>query len=111
MLARMLTEDVELYGHPIPAGAMILLLVGSANRDESVFPQADLYDVGRDTSAMLSFGKGTHFCLGAALARLEARVAFEEWWKRFPNYELDLSQAERVHSVNVRGFSRLPVKL
>ncbi|MCH2185030.1 cytochrome P450, partial [Myxococcota bacterium] len=98
-------------GHVIPSGGLVLLLVGSANRDERVFPEADRYWIGRDTSQMLSFGKGTHFCLGASLARLEARVACEEWWKRFPDFELDASRAERVHSVNVRGFSRLPVKV
>lgn len=111
MLARLLTDEIELHDHSIPAGSLILLLVGSANRDERIFSEPDRYEIGRDTSAMLSFGKGTHFCLGAALARLEARVALEEWWKRFPSYEPDMSQAQRVHSVNVRGFSRLPVKL
>ena len=111
MLARLMTEETRIHDHVIPAGGLVLLLVGSANRDEAVFPNADQYQIGRDTSQMLSFGKGMHFCLGASLARLEARVAFEEWWKRFPNYELEMESAERVHSVNVRGFSRLPVRV
>lgn len=111
MLARVATEDLEIRGTRIPAGGRVLLLIGSANRDEEVFERAEEYDVGRDTSAMLSFGRGTHFCLGASLARLEARVAFEEWWRRFPGYEIEPEGAVRVHSVNVRGFARLPVKV
>lgn len=111
MLARLVTEDVEVCGTTVEAGALALLLVGSANRDESVFERADRFEIGRDTSAMLSFGKGAHFCLGAALARLEARVALEEWWRRFPGYAIDPAGAERVHSVNVHGFAHLPVKV
>jgi hypothetical protein len=111
MLARLATEDVEVRGVSIPAGSLVLLLVGSANRDESVFERADVFDIRRDTSAMLSFGKGAHFCMGASLARLEACVAFEEWWRRFPGYEIDAAGVERVHSVNVRGFAHLPVKV
>jgi cytochrome P450 len=109
IIARVTTEDVELRDSKIPKGERVLLLIGSANRDEDVFEHADRYDILRDTTQMLSFGKGTHFCMGAALARLEARVAFEEWWPRFSNYEIRPEGAERVHSVNVRGFARLPV--
>lgn len=110
-LMRVTREDVEVRGVRIPAGQRVLLLVGSGNRDPEVFPDPDTYDVLRDTSEMLSFGRGTHFCMGAALARLEARVAFEEWWKRFRDYEVRPEGAARVHSVNVRGFARLPVKV
>jgi cytochrome P450 len=111
MLMRTTLEDVRVRGVTIPAGENVLLLVGSANRDPDVFEAADVYDIHRDTSAMLSFGRGTHFCMGASLARLEARVAFEEWWKRFPRYEVRPEGIERVHSVNVRGFAALPVKV
>jgi cytochrome P450 len=111
MLMRTTLEDVRVRGVTIPAGENVLLLVGSANRDPDVFAAADVYDIHRDTSAMLSFGRGTHFCMGASLARLEARVAFEEWWKRFPRYEVRPEGIERVHSVNVRGFAALPVKV
>ena len=111
MLMRTTLEDVRVRGVTIPAGENVLLLVGSANRDPDVFAAADAYDIHRDTSAMLSFGRGTHFCMGASLARLEARVAFEEWWKRFPRYEVRPEGIERVHSVNVRGFAALPVKV
>jgi len=78
-------------------------------RDESVFERSDEYDLTRDCSRMLSFGQGTHFCLGASLARLEGAVSLEEWWKRFPDYRVETDGVGRVHSVNVRGFANLPV--
>jgi hypothetical protein len=109
LLMRTTLEPVTLRGVTIPADASVLLLVGSANRDPDVFTAPDAYDVLRDTTAMLSFGRGTHFCMGASLARLEARVAFEEWWKRFPGYEVQPEGSVRVHSANVRGFAALPV--
>ena len=111
ILARVLTREVSVRGVRMPKGSRVLLLVGSANRDEEVFAQPDAYDIRRDTSEMLSFGRGAHFCMGAALARLEARVALEEWWRRHPDYEVDPDGAVRVHSVNVRGFAHLPVKV
>ena len=110
-LARVASTDFELHGEKIRAGDRVVLLVGSANRDERVFSDPDRYDVLRDTSASLAFGQGVHFCLGASLARLEGRVALEEVWKRFPDYEVDPSGIERVHSVNVRGFAALPIAL
>ena len=108
MLARTVTRDVELHGVPIPAGGRVLLLVGSANRDPRVFEAADRYDLDRDTDAMVSFGVGRHFCLGAPLARLEARIALNELVRRVRDYEIDTERARRVHSVNVRGFGSLP---
>jgi cytochrome P450 len=111
ILARLLTRDTEWHGTTVPAGAFVLLLIGSGNRDEAVFERPDAYDIRRDTSEMLSFGRGTHFCMGAALARLEGRVALEEWWRRFGSYEVEPEGAERVHSINVRGFAALPVKV
>jgi cytochrome P450 len=108
-LMRLTLEEVEVAGLTIPAGEHVLLLVGSANRDPQAFVRPDDFEIGRDTTEMLSFGRGTHFCMGAALARLEARIAFEEWWKRFPNYEVQAESVVRVHSVNVRGFASLPV--
>ena len=109
-LARTLTADVELYGKTMRAGDRVVLLIGAANRDERVFPDPDRYDVMRDTSQMLSFGYGTHFCLGASLARLEGRVALEELLARLPDYAIDESGIARVHSVNVRGFAALPIE-
>lgn len=108
MLARTATEDVPLHDAVIPAGDRVLLLVGSANRDERAFPDPDRYDLDRDTSQIASFGFGRHFCLGASLARLEARVALEELVARVADYDIDAARAVRVHSVNVRGFASLP---
>jgi cytochrome P450 len=108
-LARTIVGDVELHGRRLRDGDRVVLLVGSANRDERVFPEPDRYDLDRDTSDMLSFGHGTHFCLGAALARLEARVALQEVERRFPDFAIDPAGIARVHSVNVRGFAALPM--
>ncbi|SNS38863.1 hypothetical protein SAMN05443665_1003187 [Actinomadura meyerae] len=111
MLARKVAKDVELHGRRVPAGDRVLLLVGSANRDPRAFPDADAYDLDRDTSQLVSFGGGRHFCLGANLARLEARIALTELVGRVRSYEVDHANAERVHSVNVRGFASLPVRV
>lgn len=117
MLARVTTTIVELHGTVIPKGGRVLLLAGSANRDDRVFPDPDRYDLGRGpdqigaSGQIASFGMGRHFCLGASLARLEARVALEEAVAAIGSYEIDPSGVERVHSVNVRGFSALPTEL
>jgi cytochrome P450 len=110
-LARLVARDVELHGEKLREGDKAVLLVGSANRDERAFPDPDRYDVERNTSRSLSFGQGTHFCLGAALARLEGRVALEELWERFPGWRVEPEGRVRVHSVNVRGFAALPMRL
>jgi cytochrome P450 len=110
-LARLAVRDVELHGQKIREGEKVVLLIGSANRDERVFPEPNRFDVLRDTSRSLSFGQGNHFCMGASLARLEGRVALEELWRRFPNFEIDPAGLVRVHSVNVRGFAALPMTL
>jgi cytochrome P450 len=109
-LARRVCRPFELHGKSFEVGERVVLLVGSANRDAAVFPDADRYDIKRDTSQMLSFGYATHFCLGASLARLEGRVALEEVLRRFPDYEIDSTGIERVHSINVRGFAALPMR-
>ncbi len=111
MLARTTTAPIELHGTQIPEGARVVLLVGSANRDERVFAAADRYDLDRPPTEMqqlASFGFGRHFCLGASLARLEARVCLEELVARVADYDVDSAAARRVHSVNVRGFASLP---
>jgi len=108
MLLRMTTGEVELLGERLADGSRVLLLIGSANRDEEVFPRPDLYDLGRDTTKLVSFGSGRHFCLGAALARLESRVGLELLVSLVSDYDVDESAAARVHSINVRGFSSLP---
>jgi len=109
-LARLLTRDVTLHGVTLPAGMKGLLLFGSANRDERHWERADELDVDRNPAGHVAFGHGIHHCLGAALARLEARVALEELLPRLGAYEVDVDRAERVHSGNVRGFASLPVR-
>jgi cytochrome P450 len=111
MIARMVAKDTEYYGHTVREGERILLLVGSANRDPRIFPEPDVYDLGRDTSDLISFGGGRHFCLGANLARLEARLALTEFVTRVRSYAVDEANAVRVHSVNVRGFAALPISV
>jgi cytochrome P450 len=108
MLLRVTTGDVELHGTVLPDTTRVLLLLGSANRDERVFSEPESYDFDRETSKLISFGSGRHFCLGASLARLEARVGLEELVERVSDYDIDPVRAERVHSINVRGFSTLP---
>jgi cytochrome P450 len=111
MLARTVAADIELYGTTVSAGDRMLLLVGAANRDPRAFADPDVYDLDRDTARLISFGGGRHFCLGANLARLEARIALTEFVRSVRSYEIDEDRAERVHSVNVRGFARLPVRV
>jgi hypothetical protein len=110
-VGRVTNRPVALHGVEIPEKRRVLLVIGSANRDERAFPNADAYDLRRDTTASLSFGQGAHFCLGAALARIEGRVVLEEFWRRFPRYEVEPSGCTRVHSVSVRGFATLPLEL
>jgi cytochrome P450 len=110
-MARCLTADVELHGEKMRAGTKVLLLLGSANRDERHWgPTAERFDIGRDTAGHVAFGHGIHHCLGAALARLEARVALEELLPVLGDYDVDRAGSQRVHSGNVRGFARLPVR-
>src|SRR5262249_5983065 len=108
--ARYITEDVEHHGQVVKRGNVMLLLTGSANRDERKFEAADRFDIHRKSSGHIAFGYGVHFCLGAALARLEGRVALEEVLKRFPHWEVDWSRAVQAHTSTVRGWQSLPVK-
>ena len=109
MMARTLTRDVTLHGHTMPRGKKVALILASANRDERQWPQPEVFDVGRDTAGTLAFGFGIHHCLGASLARLEGTIALQEIMARIPDFTVDLAGLERVHSANVRGFSRLPI--
>jgi hypothetical protein len=113
MLLRVTRRDVPLDDHVIPQGQKVLLLIGSANRDEDVFADPDRYDLerpatGADAQKLVSFGGGRHFCMGAALARLEARVALGELVRMVGGYEVDPDGIVRVHSINVRGMAALP---
>ena len=103
------TRDVELHGARIPKDSKVLLLTGAAGRDERAFPDADRFDIHRSGGPHVSFGYGIHFCLGAALARLEGRVALEETLKRFPEWKVDHGRAERLHTSTVRGYTKVPI--
>ncbi|WP_396903995.1 cytochrome P450 [Mycolicibacterium phlei] len=110
ILARTVVGDLTLYDTRIPEGDVLLLLPGSAHRDERVFDDPDRFLIGRDIgSKLMSFGSGAHFCLGAHLARMEGRVALAELFKRIRGYQVDEDNAVRVHSSNVRGFAHLPI--
>ncbi len=108
-VARYVTRDVEHYGQRVPAGSVMIFLVGAANRDDRRFPDGDRFDVHREIGQHLTFGYGIHFCLGAALARLEGRVALEEVLKRFPEWEVDMDGAKLSPTSTVRGWETLPV--
>jgi cytochrome P450 len=108
MLLRVTRAPVQVQGVEIGAGRRVLLLLGSANRDDAVFPEPDTYDLDRDTKDLISFGGGRHFCMGAALARLEARVALSELLDRVKGYDIDEAGLVRVHSINVRGLAAVP---
>jgi len=105
---RVVTEDVRVHGSTVPAGARVLLVTGSANRDEREYEDADRFDIERKPHLAVGFGHGLHFCLGAALARLEGRVGLQEFSALFPRYEVDEAKARRVHQSNVHGFSSVP---
>jgi cytochrome P450 len=107
--ARYVTTDVELYDQVVPAGSTMLLINGSANRDDRRFADGDRFDIHRKIDHHLSFGYGLHFCLGAALARLEGRVALDEVLTRFPEWEVDHDHAVQARTSTVRGWERLPV--
>jgi cytochrome P450 len=107
--ARFVTEDVEHHGETVPAGSTMVLLTASANRDERRFRDADRFDIHRRIDHHLTFGYGIHFCLGAALARLEGRVALEEVLARFPTWEIDTDNAVQARTSTVRGWEKLPV--
>jgi cytochrome P450 len=109
---RTATVDTTLGGAEISAGDHLLLLYGSADRDEDAFgSNADRLDVGRTPNHHVAFGFGAHFCLGAALARMEGRIGIEETIKRFPTWEVDEANAVRLHTSTVRGWVNLPIEV
>jgi cytochrome P450 len=109
---RTTTRDVTLHGKTIPAGDPVLLINGSASRDERFFPDADRFDIDRERKVgyNLNFGYGIHSCLGAALARMEGRIALETLLDLIPRYEIDRSGLRRVHMTNVLGWCNVPVQ-
>ena len=107
--ARTISRDVEYHGRTVAAGNVMVILNGSGNRDDRHFPDGDRFDIHRTIDHHLSFGYGLHFCLGAALARLEGRVALDEVLQRWTDWEVDWDHAKQAHTPNVRGWERLPV--
>ncbi|WP_204801801.1 cytochrome P450 [Mycobacterium riyadhense] len=111
-VARYVTRDVEYYGHRVPAGSIMMLLIGAANRDHRQFPpDGDVFDIQREPHQHLTFSVGTHYCLGSALARLEGRIALEEILKRFPEWDVDLTDAKLSPTSTVRGWETMPAIL
>jgi cytochrome P450 len=108
VLPRTTTRDVELHGTTIPADSRVMLIWGAANHDDREFDDPEALDVTRKFSRHLAFGHGIHYCLGANLARLEARAAFEEWHRNFPEYHLT-GKPQRIVSIWARAYSRIPV--
>jgi cytochrome P450 len=107
-VARSVARDVTYYGTTVPAGSAMLLLVGAADRDERRYPHPDRFDIHRDDIQHLTFGYGIHYCLGAALARLEGRVALDEILNRFPQWDVDHDNLQLAPTSTVRGWERLP---
>lgn len=110
-VARYVTTDVEFHGRVVPAGSAISLLVASANRDERRWTEPDRFDIHRRTNQVLTFGLGTHYCMGAALARLESKIALEEFVARFPKWDVDWDNAVLSSTSTMRGWETLPVRV
>ncbi len=109
-LSRTLTRPIDLHGQHLDSGATVLLLFGSANRDDHAFPHPDRFDIHRAPERQVAFGHGIHFCLGASLARLEARLALQALLARHRDWEVDLDSAIRLHSGPIRGYASLPLQ-
>jgi cytochrome P450 len=109
--SRWVARDVELHDTVIPRGSRLALLNGSGDRDERHFEEPDAFDVRRVIDRHLAFGYGTHFCIGAALARLEGKVALAETLRRYPTWTVDESRLERVHTSTVRGYASVPMRV
>ncbi len=105
------SRDVELHGTTIPADRRVILVTGAATHDEREYPDPETFDIDRRIDRPVSFGFGVHLCLGAALARMETRIAFEELLARFPDFSIEESGVVRMRSSNVRGLAHLPIRL
>jgi cytochrome P450 len=103
--------DSEWHGVTLPANQPVLLLTGAANRDDREYEDPDVFDIDREVGLRVGFGHGIHACLGAALARLESRLAIAEWRARFPMYTVDEGGLGRVNMANVAGYSNIPVTI
>jgi cytochrome P450 len=111
-VSRYVTRGVEIHGRTVPEGSAIMLLIGAAVRDHRQFPpDGDVFDIHREPRQHLAFSVGTHYCLGSALARLEGRIALEEILKRFPEWDVDLTDAKLSPTSTVRGWESMPAVL
>jgi cytochrome P450 len=108
-IGRYVARDVVVHERTVAEGSVMLFLLGSANRDDRRYPDGDRFDIHRKVDQHTSFGHGIHFCMGAALARLEGRVALEEVLNRFPEWEVDRERAKLATTSTVRGWETLPV--
>jgi cytochrome P450 len=109
--ARWLTREITLHGQTIPKDSKVVLLTGSAGRDERRYADPDVLDIHRQVDLHLTFGYGIHFCLGAALARMEGRIGLEETLKRWPEWKVDRDHAVMLYTSTVRGYLNLPVQI
>jgi cytochrome P450 len=108
-VARYVTRDIDYYGQTVPQGSVMMMLIGAACHDHRQYPpDGDVFDIHREVRQHLAFSMGTHYCLGSALARLEGRIALEEILKRFPEWEVDLSNAHLSPTSTVRGWDSMP---
>ena len=110
-VGRCTSRDVELHGETVPEGSAVLLLIGSANRDDRKYGNGDTFDIHRTGSTHLTFGYGAHFCLGASLARVEGRIALDEILNRFKDWDVDMAGATLAPTSTVRGWETLPLKI
>jgi cytochrome P450 len=108
-VARYVTTGAHFHGQPVPAGSAIVFLIAAANRDPRRYPDPDRFDIRRAAGQQLTFGLGPHYCLGAALARLEGRVALEELLRRFPRWDIDWADARLAPTSTIRGWETLPM--
>jgi cytochrome P450 len=108
-LARYVAQDVEIHGEKVPAGSAMMLLVASANRDEARWDDGEVFDIRRRSGQHVTFGLGTHYCLGAALARLEGQIALDEFINRYPQWEIDWDNAALASTSTMRGWETLPL--
>jgi cytochrome P450 len=111
-VSRYVTRDIEYYGQRVPEGSVMMMLIGAANRDHRQFPpDGDVFDIRRELHQHLTFSVGTHYCLGSALARLEGRIALEEILKRFPEWDVDITECRLSPTSTVRGWETMPAVL
>ena len=108
-VGRYVAHDIEVQGQTVPEGSAMLMLIAAANHDDRRFPDGDSFDIHRDIRQHLTFGYGIHFCLGAALARLEGRIALDEVLNRFPEWDVEWDKATLAPTSTVRGWETLPV--